>query len=182
MRRALDALYTASGVLAAVFLVLIALAVLAQVGANLIDAIVGAVTGTPIGLVVPSYAEFTGFFLAASSFLALAHTLKRGAHIRVNLAIGRLRGRVRMWIEAWCCAAGAATAAYFTGYAALLVLESLEFDDRAPGMVPVPLWIPQSALVVGLAVLTIALADELVRVLAGRTPAYEEEEGDVFER
>lgn len=179
MRRGLDLLYRASGALAAVFLVLIAVAVLLQVGANAVDAVLAAVTGGPIGLVVPSYAEFTGFFLAAASFLALAHTLKAGAHIRVGLAITRLGRRLRLAIEAWCCLAGAALSGYFTVYATLLVLESLEFDDRAPGMVPVPLWIPQLAPALGLAVLTVALIDELVTVLKGREPSYEQTAPDV---
>ncbi len=179
LRRALDMLYRGSGALAALFLVLIALAVLLQVGANAVDAIVAAATGSAMGLVVPSYAEFTGFFLAASSFLGLAYTLKAGAHIRVGLAITLLPRRARQAVEAWCCLAGAALSGYFAVYAMLLVLESLEFDDRATGMVPVPLWIPQSAVALGLAVLTVALVDELVTVLRGRTPTYETGEADV---
>lgn len=179
MRRALDLLYRASGALAAVFLVLIAVMVLLQVGANAVDAVLKVVTGSAIGLVVPSYAEFTGFFLAASSFLALAYTLKAGAHIRVGLAITRLPPRARRVVEAWCCLSGAALSGYFAAYACFLVLESLEFDDRAPGMVPVPLWIPQAAVALGLVVLTVALVDELMTALRGRTPSYEMGEGDV---
>jgi TRAP-type C4-dicarboxylate transport system permease small subunit len=179
LRRALDLLYRASGALAAVFLVLIAVAVLLQVGANLIDAVLALVTGSAIGLVVPSYAEFTGFFLAASSFLALAYALKAGAHIRVGLAIGRLPGRARQVVEAWCCLSGAAISGYFAAYTLFLVLESWEFNDRAIGMVPVPLWIPQASVALGLIVLTIALLDELVTVLRGGQPAYETVEVEV---
>lgn len=179
MRRVLDGLYRASGALAAIFLVLIAVAVLLQVGANLIDAVMKAATGTPIGLVVPSYAEFTGFFLAASSFLALPYALKAGAHIRVGLAISRLPSGPRRLMEVWSCLSGAALSGYFAVYTVRLVLESLEFDDRAPGMVPVPLWLPQAAMALGLVVLTVALLDELVTVLFGRTPSYEGGDADV---
>ena len=87
LRRALDALYRLSGALAALFLVAICAIVLLQVGANCIDKIAEWTTGAPIGLVVPSYAEFAGFFLAASSFLALAWTLRHGGHIRVSLFV-----------------------------------------------------------------------------------------------
>lgn len=172
MRTFLDWLYRASGALAASFLVAICVVVLLQVGANLIDALIKAFGGEPIGLVVPSYAEFTGFFLAASSFLALAYTLRAGAHIRVELLVQRLGKGPRRAAELWCVAASAAVAAYFTWYSTGLVFESVEFGDLSPGIVPVPLWIPQAAMALGLAVLAIALLDELVSLLRGGAPAY----------
>ena len=72
MRRSLDALYRLSGALAAVFLAGICLLVVLQVGANIIDAIIRQVSGEPLGLLVPSYAEFTGFFLVAATFFCCA--------------------------------------------------------------------------------------------------------------
>ncbi|MDJ0951370.1 MAG: TRAP transporter small permease [Alphaproteobacteria bacterium] len=173
MRRVLDFIYQASGALAAFFLVAICAIVLLQVGANLVDFIVKAVTGEPIGLVIPSYAEFAGFFLAASSFLALAYTLRHGGHIRVNLIIQHIGGRRRRGIELWCVAAAALMSGYFAFYAVNLTLESLEFGDLSFGMVPVPLWIPQSSLALGAIIVTIALVDEFVCVLRGAEPSYE---------
>lgn len=172
VRRALDLLYRGSGALAATFLLGICAVVSLQVGCNLIDFFAGLLIGRPIGLVVPSYAEFAGYFLAASSFLALAPTLRAGGHIRVSLLIGRLAPRPRRRVELWCLAAGAALAGYFTWSSLRLVLESLEFGDVSPGMVPVPLWIPQAAVTLGLAVFTLALLDELVSVARGRPPGY----------
>lgn len=173
MRRALDFLYLASGVLAAVFLVAIALVVLAQVGANMLGTVSDWLTGDPLGLIVPSYAQFTGYFLAASSFLALAYTLRVGGHIRVRLLIRGAPPALRRVIEVWCCALGGLTAGYFTWWAGALTLESWRFGDMSFGMVPVPLWIPQSAMVLGLAVLTVSFLDELAGVLRGRTPSFE---------
>ncbi len=172
MRRVLDAIYTTSGWLAAFFIFAIAAIVLLQVAANLIDAIAAAATGEALGLVIPSYADFAGFFLAASSFLALAYTLRSGGHIRVNLFIRTLNETHRQWVELWCAAVGAGVSGYFTWFAFGLMLESIEFGDLSPGMVPVPLWIPQSAVTLGLSVLTIAFVDELLTILNGRRPSY----------
>ncbi len=172
MRRLLDAIYQTSGWLAAFFIFAIAGIVLLQVAANLIDAIAAAVTGEALGLVIPSYADFAGFFLAASSFLALAYTLRSGGHIRVNLFIRHISEAKRLWIELWCAAVGAGISGYFTWFAFSLVLESIEFGDVSPGMVPVPLWVPQSAVSLGLLVLTVAFIDELVTILNGRRPSY----------
>ena len=87
MRRVLDSLYSLSGAAAAAFLLAICGIVLLQVGANMIDSAATLVIGEPIGLVVPSYSEFTGFFLVAASFLAMANALRSGSHIRVTLII-----------------------------------------------------------------------------------------------
>jgi TRAP-type C4-dicarboxylate transport system permease small subunit len=172
MRKFLDFLYRASGVAAAAFLLAICVVVLLQVGANIIDSLVGWITGTPIGLVVPSYAEFAGFFLASSSFLALAYALRSGSHIRVSLIIQRIGGLPRRLIELFCCAVGASFSAYFAYFTVKLVIESWQFGDVSPGMVPVALWIPQTAMAVGLIVLTIALVDCFFEALRGEEPAY----------
>jgi TRAP-type C4-dicarboxylate transport system permease small subunit len=157
MLRALDALYRASGLLAAVFLVAIAVVVAGQVGLNVVDAVAGWLTGTPIGLVIPSYAEFAGYFLAASSFLGLAFALRAGAHIRVTMLLDRCPGRLRRLMEAACAGIGAAMAGYAAFYTVLLSRDSFVFGDTSPGLVAVPLWLPQAAMAAGLVVLTIAL-------------------------
>ena len=66
MRVFLDKLYALSGGVAAAFLLAICIAVMLQVGANMIDSAARLIIGEPVGLVVPSYSEFTGFFLVAA--------------------------------------------------------------------------------------------------------------------
>lgn len=179
MRKALDLLYKASGVLAAGFLAAIAAVVLLQVGANAIGSVSAWVTGTPTGFVIPSYAEFAGFFLAASSFLALPYTLRAGGHIRVELLIQRAPPALRRVIEVWCLGLGAAMAGYFAWFTIALTRESFAYGDVSPGMVPIPLWLPQGAMSLGLVVLTIAFLDELFQVLTGRRPSYEEQGNEI---
>jgi TRAP-type C4-dicarboxylate transport system permease small subunit len=178
MRAALDWLYRVSGALAAVLLVAICIIVLLQVGANLIDKVVGWIGRTPPGLLVPSYSEFAGFFLAAASFLALAYTLRAGDHIRVSLIVHHLPPKVKRAADAWCTAVAGLLTGYFTWHAAGLVWESWRFNDLSPGIVPVPLWVPQAPLAFGLAVLTIALADDFVCLLRGGSPAFDKNERD----
>lgn len=179
MRKALDRLYLASGVLAALFLVLICLIVLAQVTANAIGKVSQWITGTAMGLVVPSYADFTGYFLAASSFLALAYTLRHGTHIRVSLLIQAAGPLARRIVELWCTGLGALASGYFAWWAVSLVGESLHFGDVSAGMVAVPLWLPQSSMALGLIILTIAMADEFLRTLRGGMPSYEHAVADL---
>ena len=186
MRHVLDRLYAISGGLAATFIVLICAVVSAQVVLNTIDKIASAMTGTGLGLTIPSYADFTGFFLASATFLALAYTLKRGAHIRVTLFFSKASAPVKKIIDMWSLGLCAAVSAYLLWWSTLLMLESLEYGDLSPGMIAVPLWIPQCALVAGLAILTIALIDELVTTFRTGAPSFHdlgegllEEDGDV---
>ena len=172
MRKLLDSLYLASGWAAACFIGAICTLVVAQVGLNLIDRVAGLATGTAIGLTIPSYADFTGFFLAAASFLALAHTLRQGGHIRVTLLISHLPDRLARLFEFWSIFVAGAISIYFSWYTAILVKESYEFHDLSPGMIAVPLWIPQTAMLIGLVILSIALIDEFIGLVRGRTPSY----------
>jgi TRAP-type C4-dicarboxylate transport system permease small subunit len=52
------------------------------------------------------------------------------------------------------------------------VYQSWEINDVAQGMLPLPMWIPQSSFALGVIILFIAMADELVLVLRKRTPTY----------
>ncbi len=175
LRKALDRLYLVSGWLAAMFIALICLLVLCQVSLNAIDRVSGLLTGSAIGLTIPSYADFTGFFLAAASFLALAYTLRQGEHIRVTLFLSRCSDRMRRRLEVWCLTLTAAVTLYFSWYSLLLVRESYVYHDLSPGMIAVPLWIPQTAMFLGLLVLAVALLDSLFAVLFVR-PALNDPE------
>lgn len=172
MRQYLDRLYLWSGWIAAFFIAAIAALVLAQVTLNLIDRISSLITGSAIGLTIPSYADFTGFFLAASSFFALAHTHREGGHIRVSLIIQNLPPRGRKVIEFWSVGLAVLATVYFTYYMALLVFESYFYHDLSAGIIPVPIWIPQSGVLAGLAVLSIALIDDFIRLVQGRSASY----------
>ncbi|MEM1385286.1 MAG: TRAP transporter small permease [Pseudomonadota bacterium] len=160
LRRVLDGLYAVSGYLSGIFLVGIALVIIAQV------------VGRLIGLTIDS-TETAGFCLAASTFLGLAYTLRRGGHIRVTLAIRHAPAALRRWIEIWCVAITAVATAYFVFWAAEFVFFSWKFDEVSPGLLAIPFWIPRSAMVIGGTVFFIALIDELVAIWRRDIPSYE---------
>jgi len=174
MRRSLDVLYKASGWFGACCIAAICFLVVCQVMLNLIDRISTLLTGSAIGLTIPSYSDFTGFLLAAASFMALAYSLREGAHIRVSLIIGHLPKKLHRPAEIWCILFGMSISLYFSWYIAKLTYESFTYNDLSSGMIAVPIWIPQTALLLGLIVLSIALMDELAAVLRGNVPSYVE--------
>ena len=160
MRKLLDLLYLGSGVLAGIFLVLIAALSLAQISGRL------------LGFEAYSFDDFAGFCMAASSFLGLAHTYRRNEHIRVAMLIEHLAGRKRRFMEFLCLAASTFLVGFFAWYATDMMLTSYQIGDVSQGLVAVPLWIPQSGMALGLAIMTIALFDDLIVLLAGGKPAY----------
>lgn len=172
LRTLLDGLYLWSGRLSACFLVAICAVVTAQILGNLIDRVMIVLTGSPIGIIIPAYSDFAGFFLATSTFLALAYTLTSGEHIRVRVLLSRVPEAYQRWVEIWCVAFSVLMVGIAAWYGIILVHESWMFGDVVPGMVAIPLWIPQSGMVLGLAILLIALIDALVVLLLGGEPSY----------
>ena len=172
MRTILDTLYRFSLWAAAACLAVIAALVGAQLCGRLLDGALKLVGLAPLGFVVLSLAEFAGFLLATASFLALAGTLKSGAHIRVTMVLAPLGERARRWVEVWALGFSAVLALYATAYLAKFAYQSWSFDEVSPGVIPVHLWMPQAAMAVGALVLTIALLDELAIVLRGGRPTF----------
>lgn len=166
LRKVLDRLYLFSGGIAAVAILAICLLVSAQVGLN----ILARIGGPELSFTIPSYADFAGFALATASFMALAYTLRAGTHIRVNLIILRVPERTQWVLEVAALVLAAAMSAYATWFAGFLVWESHHYGDMSPGIVAVPLWIPQISMVAGLGLLTIAFVDSAVETLRAGKP------------
>lgn len=161
LRRALDGLYLGAGYLAAIFLLAIfAIMMLMSVGRQ-------------FALNIPAGDDFASWCMAAMAFLGLAHTFKRGEMIRVGMVLERLSARPKRIAEIVALAIATAFVLYYTRHAAQMTYDSWRFNDMAQGVVALPLWIPQLGFSGGLAILSIALIDEMVNVVRGRRPSYE---------
>lgn len=172
MRVALDKLYAAALWLSAACLVTITLLVAAQLGGRLIDGTLRLLGIEPIGIVILSLAELAGSLLAAASFLALAGTLKAGAHIRITMLLQALPPRARHALELWAFGASALFAAYIAWQIVTFAWVSFQFGEVSPGVIRFPLWVPQAAMAAGAIILTIALVDEFLLVLRKRGPSF----------
>ncbi len=172
MRRALDTLYRTALWGSALCLVAIALLVGAQLAGRLLDGTLALLHLPRTDFVILSLNEICGYLLAGASFLALAGTLKAGAHIRVTLVLGMFSERVRRFIELWAFGAAAAAAGYMTWQLANFAWVSLRFHEVSAGVVRVPLAYPQAVMALGALFLAIALIDEFVIVLTRGRPSF----------
>src|SRR5436190_9795602 len=163
VRSLLDGLYLGAGWLAGLFLIVIFLLMM------------GLSAGRQFGLNIPAGDDFAAWSMAAMAFLGLAHTFKSGEMIRVGLLIDRFSGRTRQVIEVGSLLVGIVFVGYFAWHAINFTYYSWLTNEVATGIVPLKMWIPQLGYSGGLAILTIAMFDELVHVLAGYRPRYERE-------
>jgi TRAP-type C4-dicarboxylate transport system permease small subunit len=166
MRRLLDRLYGAAAWAAALFMIGTLAMILLSVSGRLLDF---HIRGTD---------AYAGYCMAAAAFLALAHTLKRGEHIRVTLILDHAGPRGRHALELWSHVAGLFCAVLLAWFATRLVWQSFQFNDISQGTDATPLWIPQLGMAVGSMIFAIALADELVAVLRGQRLRHRAADGE----
>jgi TRAP-type C4-dicarboxylate transport system permease small subunit len=167
LTRSLDAIYKATGALAGVFLVAICVIVMAQIVAR------------QLGTIIPSADQFAGFCLAATSFLGLAYSFRSGSHIRVTLFVQALGTTGSRLMLIFALAVAAAISGLLTYYTISMVIQNATRGEVTSGLVPVPLWLPQMGMAVGITLFAIAIFEDLVNAISGRTTAFDQNETSV---
>ena len=165
MRRSLDALYNAAAFLAALFLV-----------GTLVMVLLG-IFGRLLSFQIRGTDAYAGYLMAGAGFLALAHTLMRGEHIRVTLVLEHAGAVGKRWLERWALAVALVLSLAFAWYSVRLAWQSYQFHDISTGNDATPLWIPQLSMAAGNVILAISFVDLLLAtILGGRTPAVRADE------
>ena len=166
MRRFLDRLYDAAGAAAAVCLASIAAVMLAQAAMR------------EFGYLFRGADDIVAWLCAASAFLALGHTFRRGELVRVGIVIDHLPPRVRRPVGIGALFIALAFVVYMAYAVLRFVYESWAFKEVAQGLIQIPIWIPQMSFVLGVLVLLIAVVDEFIVMVGGGKPAFEAAEED----
>ncbi|CUI64812.1 TRAP transporter small permease [Achromobacter kerstersii] len=159
MRRFLDGLYGAAGLLAGLCTIGVLVSVLA------------AIIARQLSFNIPGTDAYAGYFMAAAGFLALASTFKHGEHIRVTLLLNSLSPAGSRRLDIFALAVGCLLAAAFAFFSVKLTYDSWLFNDISTSNDATPLWIPQITMAVGTVLFLIALIDELVRRSRGLSAA-----------
>jgi TRAP-type C4-dicarboxylate transport system permease small subunit len=156
LRRTLGFLYDGAGVVAGLALIGTLVFVLIGIGGRLFH------------FHLPGTDAYAGYCMAAAGFLALAHTLKRGEHIRVTLIVEHLSPARRRALEIAALVIATLLAALFAFYSVRLAFQSWQFNDVSTANDATPLWLPQIAMAAGTLTLFVAVVDELVAEIRGR--------------
>ncbi len=161
MRRLLDRLYDGAALAAALCMVLLLVAVLLSIA------------GRQLNFHISGMDAYAGYLMAGAGFLALAHTLKRGEHIRVTLVLSHLQGPARRALELFALALGLLLALLFAWYSVRLAWQSHAFNDISTANDATPLWLPQIGMAVGAVILALACLDELILEARGQRVPHE---------
>ena len=154
MRAVLDRMFTWAGWLAGLFLIATLLAVLASIFGRL------------LAIRVPGADAYAGYCMAASAFLALAHTLRH------------LGPRAHHVLEIFCHGAALLLSGALAWFSVRLAWLSWRFHDISTGLDATPLWIPQLGMAAGTLLFCLAFAQDLVDLLRGRDLRAEREGGE----
>jgi TRAP-type mannitol/chloroaromatic compound transport system permease small subunit len=148
----LDRLYLYCGYLAAFCMVCIFVVTMVQIA------------GRAVGYNPPGLTDYVGYFMAASAFLAMAHTLNKGAHVRIELFLSMM-GRFRIAAEWFAFGATSLIASWIAYYAWSLVYWSYKLGDVSQNLDATALWIPQTTMALGITLLALCVIDHSLRLV-----------------
>lgn len=154
-----DRMYLGAAYLAGAFLI------------GTLAAVLATILGRLLHFHTPGFDAYAGYSMAASSFLALAHTLRRGEHIRVTLVLQHLKLGASRVLEAFCYAVAVLLSAALAWYSIRLAWQSYVFHDISTGLDATPLWIPQIGMALGAMLLLCAFVQEFFEVMMHGRPA-----------
>lgn len=150
--RTLDRLYLISGYAAAACLALIFLTTVLQVLSRL------------SGINISGLTDYAGYFMAASAFLAFAHTFNHGSHIRIELFLSMM-GRFRAVAEWFSFFVAVVVTGWLCWFAWAMVYWSYKLNDMSQGLDATPIWIPQLSMAIGLSIFAVSVVDHTLRLI-----------------
>lgn len=99
--------------------------------------------------------ELGGYALAMGGMWALAYALRTGGHVRIDVLLPHLPGRLQSLLNYAALIVMVLFASVVTVYTWRLALDSLAIDARAMSFIRTPLFLPQGLMALGFTVLTL---------------------------
>ena len=93
--------------------------------------------------------ELSGYLVVALVMLGAADALRRGDHISVDLITARLAKRGKQVVEIWSCIVVLVFSSVLLISSKKTIEYSVNFEIVSEGYLEVPMWIPQSFLILG---------------------------------
>lgn len=118
--------------------------------------------------------DLIAWLCAASAFLILGQTFQHGGIVRVEIFLSTLNDAWKKRLEIIGLAVMSAFCLFALVAFSLFVYQSWDFNDVSQGQIIVPLWIPQIFTAFGCLIFFLAVVDELVRVIQGGKPRYQQ--------
>ena len=146
-------LYRLSGYIAAIFLILVATFILTGIASRI------------FGFYIRGLAEYSGYCMAASSFLALAYTFGEKGHIRITLFLEKSNKSIRGFLELWCLSAATVFSGFLSFYFIKMLIISINFQERSEGADEILIWIPQVSVALGSTIFFICVLHNFILLI-----------------
>ena len=146
-------LYRLSGYIAAIFLILVATFILTGIASRI------------FGFYIRGLAEYSGYCMAASSFLALAYTFGEKGHIRITLFLEKSNKSIRGFLELWCLSAATVFSGFLSFYFIKMLIISIKFQERSEGADEILIWIPQVSVALGSTIFFICVLHNFILLI-----------------
>lgn len=159
-RKGLDRVYLMAAILDATCIALICVLMVLQS------------LGRQWGITTGAINDIVSWLCAAAAFFTMAHAFKHGDFVRVTLILEKFPPQKRRWFELTSLFVALIAVTYLAYWACKFTYESWVFNELAQGLLPLPIWIPQSSFALGALLLLIAVVDEFVIVLRGGVPTF----------
>ena len=152
----LKTLYRLSGYIAAIFLILVAIFILTGIASRV------------FGFYIRGLAEYSGYCMAASSFLALAYTFGEKGHIRITLFLEKSNKNIRRLLELWCLSIATFFSGFLSFYFIKMLIISINFKERSEGADEIYIWIPQTTVAIGSTIFFICVLHNFILLILKR--------------
>ena len=119
--------------------------------------------------------EYAGYFFTAVTLLCFVPAMRRGRFIRVTAVLDRLPGKLRIALDIVGSLLGAAVSVVFAWTTFQLAWGSWQIGSTALQAIQTPLFIPQSVMPLGFALLAIAFIERVMLLLAGNAKAMQQD-------
>ena len=134
----------------AIFLIFIAIFILLGISSRI------------FGFYIRGLSEYSGYSMAASSFLALAYTFGEKGHIRITLFLEKSKKNFRKLLEIWCLIVATIFSGFLSFYFIKMLIVSIKFGERSEGADEILIWIPQLSVAVGSTIFFICIIHNLI--------------------
>jgi TRAP-type C4-dicarboxylate transport system permease small subunit len=146
-------LYRLSGYAAALFLIFVATFILTGIASRI------------FGFYIRGLAEYSGYCMAASSFLALAYTFGEKGHIRITLFLEKSKKNIKKFLELWCLFFATLFSGFLSFYFIKMLMISINFQERSEGADEILIWIPQIPVALGSAIFFICIIHNFILLI-----------------
>ena len=149
----LKTLYRLSGYAAAIFLILVAIFILTGIASRV------------FGFYIRGLAEYSGYSMAASSFLALAYTFGEKGHIRITLFLEKANKNIKRYLELWCLSVATFFSGFLSYYFIKMLIVSIDFKERSEGADEMYIWIPQTTVALGSTIFFVCILHNFILLI-----------------